>query len=133
MKKKGNPFSIRSRVESFRYAFCGLRDMLETEHNAWVHALATILALGLAWWLNIDRNGFVFIIIAIVMVWVAEVFNTVLEILADLVRPESYSKSVRRAKDIAAAAVLIASMGAIGIGIVILWPPFSHRIVLLFS
>lgn len=133
MRKKENRFLIRSRLESVKYAFRGLRDMLVTEHNAWVHALATILALDLAWGLGVDRNSFALIIIAIVIVWVAEVFNTVLEIMADLVAPRRYFEPVRRAKDIAAAAVLIASVGAVGVGIVILGPPIYHRVVPLLS
>ena len=106
----------------------GLRDMLRTEHNAWVHALATILALEFSWWLGIDRTGFVLILIAVVFVWVAEAFNTVLEIMANLVVGERYSRSVKRAKDIAAAAVLIAAMGAIGIGLTVLGPPLWDRL-----
>ncbi len=106
--------------------------MFLTERNAWVHALATILVLDFAWWLGINRRDFVLIIIAIVIVWMAEAFNTVLEIMADLVVGQRYSKTVKRAKDIAAAAVLIATMGAVGVGIAILWPPLYQRLAPLF-
>ena len=133
MRKKENPFSIESRVRSFAHAFAGLWDMLATEHNAWIHALATFLALDFAWWLGIDRKGFALIVIAIVMVWVAEVFNTVLEIMANLAVGQRYSKTVKRAKDIAAAAVLIASIGAVMIGVAILGPPFYERMAPFFS
>lgn len=119
--KQGARFSIRSRFESFAHAFQGLGDMIRSEHNAWIHALATILALGLAWWLQIGRIGFVLIVMAIVIVWVAEAFNTVLEIIADLVVGERYSKTVKRAKDIAAAAVLIAVVGAALIAVLCFW------------
>jgi len=132
MNKRKNPFSIESRFKSFIHAFRGLGDMLLTEHNAWVHALATILALDLAWWLGVGRHDFAVIIIAIVLVWMAEVFNTVLEVVADLLVGQHYSKIVKRAKDIAAAAVLIASMGAIGVGLTILGPPLYHRLAPLF-
>ena len=128
MRKKENQFSIVSRFKSFGNALAGLSDMLFTEHNAWVHVLGTILALDFAWWLEVDRNGWALILIAIVLVWIAEAFNTVLEIMADLVVGQRYSKMVKRAKDIAAAAVLIAAMGAVGIGISILGPPFYHRL-----
>ena len=133
MKKKENPFSIGSRLKSFAHAFAGLWDMLATEHNAWIHALATFLALDFAWWLGIDQEGFVLIVIAIVIVWVAEVFNTVLEIMANLVVGERYSKTVKRAKDIAAAAVLIASIGAVIVGVTILGPPFYQRVAPFFT
>jgi len=132
MSRKRNQFSIASRLKSFVYAFRGLGDMFLTERNAWVHALATILVLDFAWWLGINRRDFVLIIIAIVIVWMAEAFNTVLEIMADLVVGQRYSKTVKRAKDIAAAAVLIATMGAVGVGIAILWPPLYQRLAPLF-
>ena len=112
---------MRSRLESFAHAFRGLGDMIRSEHNAWVHVLATILALGLAWRFQIGRIGFALVIIAIVIVWVAEAFNTVLEIMADLVVGERYSKTVKRAKNIAAAAVLIAAFGAVAIAILCYW------------
>lgn len=132
MSKKVNQFSIESRLKSFVHAFRGLGDMFLTEHNAWAHALATVLILDLAWWLGINRHDFALIVIAIVMVWMAEAFNTVLEIMADLVVGQRYSKTVKRAKDIAAAAVLIAAMGAVGIGMIILWPPLYQRLAPFF-
>ncbi|MBI1977385.1 MAG: diacylglycerol kinase family protein [Candidatus Omnitrophica bacterium] len=121
-------FSIRSRFESIKRGFAGFRDMLFTEHNAWVHAFATILALDFAWWLDIDRPGWALIIVAIALVWAAEAFNTVLEIMADLVIGQRYSRIVKRAKDIAAAAVLIACVGAVVIGFIILGPPLYQRV-----
>ena len=133
MSKKVNQFSIESRFKSLVHAFRGLGDMLLTEHNAWVHALATVLVLDFAWWLGINRHDFALIIIVIVIVWMAEAFNTVLEIMANFVVGQRYSKTVKRAKDIAAAAVLIATMGAIGVGIAILWPPLYHRLAPLFT
>ena len=119
--KRNTQFSIRSRLESFAHAFQGLGDMIRSEHNAWIHALATVSALGVAWHFGVSGVGFALILTAIVIVWVAEAFNTVLEIMADLVVGERYSKSVKRAKDIAAAGVLIASVGAIGIGVAVLF------------
>ena len=127
--KKQSRFSFVSRLESIGHAARGFRDMLLTEPNAWVHAVLTILALDLAWWLHINHADFALIVISIVMVWVAEAFNTVLEIMADLVvTPERYSRIVKRAKDIAAGAVLAASVGALTVGIIILGPPLYHRL-----
>jgi hypothetical protein len=60
-------------------------------------------------------------------VWVAEAFNTVFEIVVDIASPQ-YSYAARRAKDIAAAAVLIASLGAVALGLVILGPPLLKKI-----
>ncbi|MBI4368391.1 MAG: diacylglycerol kinase family protein [Candidatus Omnitrophica bacterium] len=127
MSKQQSPFSFALRAKSFTHAFAGLRDMFLTEHNAWIHALASVLALGFAWWLKVDPAGFSLVIMAVAMVWVAEAFNTVLEMMANLVVGQRYSKTVKRAKDIAASAVLIAAVGALGVGVCILGPPFYRQ------
>ncbi len=127
MKRK-EPFSLTARIKSVSHAMRGLIDMVMTEHNAWVHALATIVVLDLAWWLKVSSVEFALIVISVVLVWIAETFNTVLEIMADLVVGRRYSRIVKRAKDIAAAAVLIAALGALAIGITILGPHLYLRL-----
>ena len=118
---------IQSRIQSFQYAFSGLRDVLLTEHNAWIHAIFTILGLVLALWLRISFTEFVLIIIVITLVWVAEVFNTVLEVVVNMVSPR-YTTAAKRAKDIAAGAVLVAAIGAFIVGSAILGPPFCAKL-----
>ena len=63
----------------------------------------------------------VWLIAAITLVWLAEAMNTAFEHLCDVVQPE-FHVSVQRAKDIAAAAVLICVMGAALLGLMTLWP-----------
>lgn len=126
--RKHRSFSIIERVKSLSHAFRGLWDMIQTEHNAWIHALATVLVLGLSLWLGIGRIEFALVVVSILLVWTAETFNTVLEIIADLVIGDRYSRIVKRAKDVAAAAVLITVFGAIVIGLVILGPPLYSRL-----
>jgi diacylglycerol kinase (ATP) len=118
---------IVSRIKSFYHAFAGLRDILSTEHNAWIHAVSTVISLSLAIWLRIDFMEFVLIIIVIILVWVAEAFNTVLEIVVNMVSPR-YSKAAKRAKDIAAGAVLVAAIGAAAVGIFLLGPPLMAKL-----
>jgi len=122
-------FSVLARVKSFEHGFEGLRDMVATEHNAWIHAFATVLALALTVWLKIEAVEFVIVVLAVVSVWVAEAFNTVLEVMADLVVGSRYSRIVKRAKNIGAGAVLITVLGAVCVGIVILGPPLSERLM----
>ena len=124
MRRKG--FSIGRIVQSLRHARSGLLDMLRTEPNAWIHGVATLLVLAVAWWVQLDVVRFGLLVVAIVSVWVAEAFNTVIEIVVDFVSPE-YSAVARRAKDIAAAAVLVTVVGAVILGAVILGPAlFEH-------
>ena len=126
--KKRPSFSLRARLRSFGYGLAGLLDMLRTEPNAWAHALATVSVLGLAFWLEVGRIKLCLLVLAIVCVWAAEAFNTVLEIMADLVVPDRYSYPVKRAKDIAAGAVLSACIGAALIGLIVLGPPLAARL-----
>jgi diacylglycerol kinase (ATP) len=114
-------FSMRSRLQSFAYAFKGLGFMLRTQHNAWLHLAATLMVVLLASFLGVRLEDWRWLIVAIVMVWVAESFNTAVEYVCDVVSP-GYSASVKRAKDIAASAVLVCAVGAVFLGAVTLWP-----------
>lgn len=118
---------LKDRILSFRYAVAGLKDILWTEHSAWIHAFFTAAAVGLSLWLNIETVPFLLIVVAIALVWIAEAFNTVLELIIDIVSPQ-YSATARRAKDIAAAAVLFAAFAAFVLGLVILGPPLWLKI-----
>jgi len=126
MEKKKS-LSISHRIKSFHFAFSGLFDMLKTEPSAWIHATATVIVLTLALWLQLDILRLALIVMAIVSVWVAEAFNTVLEILVDNLS-QSFSLQAKRAKDIAAAAVLITAIGAAFMGVVLLGPPLVDRL-----
>ena len=118
---------LLNRLESFAHAFRGLKDVLTTEHNAWIHAIFTIVVLSLCVWLRVEFMEFVLIILVVTLVWVAEAFNTVLEIIVDMVSPR-YSKAAKRAKDIAAGAVLVSAIGAAIVGLFILGPLFLEKI-----
>lgn len=127
MRRK-EPFSLLNRVRSLKYAIFGLKDMILTEHSAWIHVIATASVLYCAWWLEVRGVELALIVIAIALVWSAEVFNTVLEIMADLVVGQRYSSIVKRAKDIAAGAVFIACLAAVVIGFLILGPALSQKL-----
>jgi len=118
---------LKERGASFKHALNGLKDILVTEHNAVIHAVMTLIVLVMASWLQIGTIKFVFIIIVITLVWITEALNTVLEIVIDIVSPE-FTEAAKRAKDIAAAAVLFASMGALATGLVVLGPPLLIKL-----
>ena len=117
----------KKRIRSFRHAFRGLKDMIRTEPNAWIHCIVTVAVLGLAWWLQLDWVKICLIVLVIVSVWTAEAFNTVIEIVLDFVTPE-YSVIAKRAKDIAAAAVLVTVLGAVVLGFAILGPALWEKL-----
>jgi diacylglycerol kinase (ATP) len=95
--------------------------MLRTQHNAWVHALATAAALAAGFALNISPGEWLAIVLSIMAVWTAEALNTAFESLCDVASPE-FHPMVERAKDVAAGAVLIAAVGAVFIGLLVFGP-----------
>jgi diacylglycerol kinase (ATP) len=120
----GKPFEIKARLDSFHYAFAGLWTMLKSQHNAWIHAAATVLVVALGIWCGLSRGEWCWIILAIMAVWTAEALNTAFEFLADAASP-GYHPLVKKAKDVAAGAVLVAAIGAAVIGLIIFLPHLS--------
>lgn len=95
--------------------------MLKTQHNARIHACATVAVIGVGLSLGISPADWCWLILAMMAVWTTEAVNTAFEFLADVVSPE-YHPLVKHAKDVAAAAVLISAMGAAIIGLLVLGP-----------
>jgi diacylglycerol kinase (ATP) len=114
-------FSVASRLESFRCAFRGVRTLLASQHNARIHLLATVCACGLGLLIGISRLEWFAIVVAIVMVWMAEALNTAFEFLCDVASPE-FHPLIQKAKDVAAAAVLLSAAGAAVIGLIVFVP-----------
>ena len=114
-------FSPKRLFNSFSYAFKGIYFVFRNELNMQIHLLAAIGVLVAGFMLEINRIEWIFIIFAIVGVWVAEMFNTSIEILTDLVSPD-FHELAGRVKDIAAGAVILATLGAVVIGGLVFLP-----------
>ena len=95
--------------------------MMQTQHNAWLHAAATMAVCIAAVWFHITRVEWCLIVLSMMTVWTAEAFNTALECLTDLASPDLHPLA-GKAKDVAAAAVLITAVGAATIGVVVFIP-----------
>jgi diacylglycerol kinase (ATP) len=115
------PFSWAARARSFGFAFRGVVTLLATQHNAWIHAAATVAVVALGVALGVSRLEWALLIFAIALVWTAEGLNTALEWLCDVAAPE-YNPLVKKAKDVAAAAVLLAAIGSALIGLLVFGP-----------
>jgi diacylglycerol kinase (ATP) len=107
-------------VATFRYAFRGIGFMF-AELNVRVLAAATLLTVGAGVYFSIAALEWCAVILAIALVWAAEGLNTALERLTDLVSPQ-FHPLAGKAKDIAAGAVLLASIGALCVGLVVFLP-----------
>ena len=119
MKKE--KFEVRKRVWSFGYAINGLKIMLKEEHNSRIHLVAAILAVTLGWFLKLSATEWVLISLVIGSVFIAELFNSALENLADFISPDKQEK-IKKAKDLSAGAVLVSAMVAVVTASVIYLP-----------
>ncbi len=114
-------FSLSARVDSLRHACRGIVFMVRSQHNAWVHLSATILVVAIGLWVDITAADWKWLVATIATVWIAETMNTAFEHLCDVVSPD-FHNGVKRCKDVAAAAVLIAALGALAMGGLVFLP-----------
>lgn len=106
------------RLRSFRHAGNGVLTMLRSQHNAWIHAAATVAVIAAGMALRISRTDWCLLVLAAVSVWVAEALNTAFEFLCDVASPE-FHPLVKKSKDVAAGAVLLAALGAAVVGAIV--------------
>lgn len=112
---------LAGRAQSFGYALEGLAHLIRTQPNAQIHAAATAAVIVLGLLLRVGWTDAAILALTIALVWFAEAMNTAFEHLCDVVRPEVHP-SVKRCKDIAAAAVLLASVGAVFVALFVFVP-----------
>jgi diacylglycerol kinase len=112
---------IRKRFASIRFALAGWRYTVTTQHNTWIHLTATCMVIATGWYFALTTLEWIALIICVAGVWVAELFNTALEALTDLVSPDFHPKA-KIAKDVSAGAVLAASLAAVVVGVLIFGP-----------
>lgn len=117
---KNNGFTLRKRLRSFRYAAHGIRDLFR-EDNARIHAVVAVAVLVAGVWLGLSLTEWAVIMLTIGAVLAAEAVNTALESLCDRVSP-GFDEHIRRAKDLAAGAVLLLAMAAVSVGLFIFLP-----------
>jgi len=120
MKDAGSP-----RLASFRYAVRGIRWMVGHEPNMRFHLVAAsgVLVGAAAFRLPIEQ--WAALVFAIVLVLLGEILNTAIEAVLDLVQP-GHHELVGVVKDLAAGAVLVASLGATVIACIVFVPRFWH-------
>lgn len=110
-----------SRQASLRYAIRGVLQLVQTQTNARIHLCAAVLVIAVAWWLQVSPVEWGVLLLAIGLVLCAEGLNTAIEFVVDLASPQWHALA-RDAKDVAAGAVLLASLAAAATGCVVLLP-----------
>lgn len=108
-------------IRGFSYAIKGIWHAIATQLNFRVHLLAALVALFAGYALHISSGEWLWIALCIGMVLAAELINTAIELLTDLVSP-GYDKKAGMVKDMAAAGVLITALTALVIGLIIFLP-----------
>jgi diacylglycerol kinase (ATP) len=100
---------------------------LRTQRNTWIHATATVCVIALGAWLSLSRIEWAILALTMGLVWIAEFFNTALEAVVDLASPDIHPLA-KVSKDVGAAAVLIAAITSVVVGLAILGPPLWARL-----
>ena len=119
-------FNLKRRILSFKYAAQGIKWAFSTQVNLWIHLLAALCAILLAFYFNITKNEWVIIILCIVAVFTVEFINTAFEWIVDSIYKEKHPVA-GKIKDVAAAAVIIVAIGVAVIGVIIFYPYFKEK------
>jgi len=114
-------FSLKSRLGSFKFAFNGLRSLIKKAHNSRIHLFAATAAVAMGIFFKISLFNWSLLVIVTGIVFMAELFNSSLEELSDIIDPQLNEK-IRNAKDYAAAAVLITAVISLITGGIIFIP-----------
>ncbi len=116
-------YDYKKQLKSFGYAWKGIRRCIGKEQNLNFHLLSAMVVCGAGIYVGISRMEWTIVILCIGLVIAAELFNTAMEKLVDLISPE-YHPLAGRVKDIAAGAVLICAVTAAIVGLLIFIPYF---------
>lgn len=123
---------IRSRIASFRYAFQGWGYVLRTQRNAWIHSAIATAVFFVGLWLELPARDWAIIILTAGFVFSAEFINTAIEAVVDLATEEHHPLA-KVGKDVGAAAVLVAALAAVLVGLLILGPPLWQKIISIYD
>lgn len=118
---------VVSRIRSFRYAFQGWGYVLRTQRNAWIHSTIATAVFMVGLWLQLPARDWAVIILTAALVFSAEFINTAIEAVVDLATEEHHPLA-KIGKDVGAAAVLVAALAAVLIGLLILGPPLLQKL-----
>jgi diacylglycerol kinase len=122
-----SPLTSRSRLKSFGYALAGWLYMLRRQKNTRIQAVASILVIIIALWLEVSFVRMAILILAITIVWMAEFLNAAVEAAINLTTTELHPMA-QIGKDVAAAAVLLGVVASVLIGLLLLGPPLVDKL-----
>ena len=112
---------LKTRLQSIRYALDGIKYILETQQNARIHLFFTLAVFILGFLFGITRMEWITLVLTIGLVWAAELFNTAVEVMVDLISPERRI-TAKICKDISAGSVLVTASISVLVGLLIFGP-----------
>jgi len=115
--------SITRLLKSFHYASRGIGIAWKSEQSFRVQVFAALVVLLLIWWLALPLGQAIALLLLIILVLTLELINSILERFVDVFKPRIHPM-VEEIKDLMAGAVLIASLGALIVGLLIFVPYF---------
>lgn len=109
-------------IQSFRHAVSGIGWAFKTQRHLKIHAVATVAVIGVGILAQLAAWKWCSLSLCIGLVWMAELFNTALEVLCDRVTREQ-DDFIKRVKDVSAGAVLITALTSVAIAVIIFYTP----------
>jgi diacylglycerol kinase len=117
-----------SRRSSFWYAVSGISYMIRWQKNIRILALITPIVVGVAFWLGITSGEWATLVVMMTLVWLAEFFNASIEAVVDLAAQKQLHPLAKVSKDVAAGAVLLASLASIIVGLLLFLERFLEKL-----
>lgn len=128
-KPKNSFLKNKSMIDTFNNALNGITQAVRSERNLKIHLFASILVYILSIVLNVTRVELAILSICIILVFIAEFFNTAIEEIVDLVTQGRYSKVARTVKDVSAGAVFLCAANAVMVGYIIMYDKLRNLIL----
>ncbi|MCS7074925.1 MAG: diacylglycerol kinase family protein [Bacteroidia bacterium] len=126
------PTQSPTRLAAFKYAFQGIAYLIRSQTNAKIHLSITIVVIVCGFYFNLEKSEWLWLNFAISIVWISETINTAIEELTNLVSPDFHILA-KRAKDLGAAATLLAAIFAAITGMMIFFPKILSYTLLCVS
>ncbi|OGO50387.1 MAG: hypothetical protein A2Z30_00525 [Chloroflexi bacterium RBG_16_64_43] len=115
---------------AFGFALRGIAYAWRSQRNVRIQAAVAVAVVLVGAWLRVSSLEWALLVIAMAMVLTAELFNTAIEAVVDLVSPQT-NPLAGAAKDACAAGVVVAVVGSVLLGLFVLGPPLLDRLQLL--
>ncbi len=112
---------MKKLLKSFKYAYQGIITAFKSEQNLKIHSFIALLVIILGFFLKLSYYEWLIIILSIGLVIMAELFNTAIETCVNLVT-KKYNETAKKAKDVAAGAVLVMCLFVMIVGLIIFLP-----------